>query len=503
MSGLVALKECLEAGIDAVVYEGRSEIGGQWAYQPDPEKATSSIYQGTILNSCRDSTSFSDFPLDPARYPDYFGHRPMLQYLQEYAQHFNLHKHIRLSTRILDAEQLPEGTWKLRISQDGDEEAVVADSLLCCTGHDSKPRIPDFPGRSDYQGEFLHSHYYRSPAPFEGKRVAIIGFGSSAVDIACEVAPQASELRVVARRGAWVLPRYVLGKPLEAWDNRATQVTLPQSLAQWLQTKLLETVEGKAPKEMRPDHKVLEQSPTVRGDFIEKVRTGVIKVTKASIDQVTPTGLALSNGETFDFDVIICCTGYDQLTIPFLPPNAIRDKDTPENSVNLYKFLINPDIDHLYFLGFMELFGPLMPTVEAQARHVAALITGRIPKASHETMLKDIDRQRTFQAKHFLPTERHTLIAFPIPYIDDLLAPLDANPTFGRLLGRVFSSGHPWKALGVLNAVYFAITSSAQWRLFGRGAKYDLASETVLRVAGGAETLSAAEVKELGLEERF
>lgn len=182
----------------------------------------SSIYQGTVLNSCRDTTSFTDFPLDPARYGDYFSHRQYLRYLYEYAEHFGLLQHVRLQTKVLSC--LPrgdDGSWTVRLqSKDGAVEDRHFSAVFACTGHLSTPTIPDFPGRVSFQGQLFHSHFYRTPGPFQGKRVVVIGLGSSAVDIACEIAPSAKELHIITRRGGWILPRYLLGKPVEGWDSK-------------------------------------------------------------------------------------------------------------------------------------------------------------------------------------------------------------------------------------------------------------------------------------------
>jgi dimethylaniline monooxygenase (N-oxide forming) len=90
---------------------------------------------------------------------------------------------------------------------------------LTCVGHLSTPYIPDFRGRESFKGKFMHSHYYRKPLEFAGKKVAIIGLGSSAVDIACEIGPLAEQCHVITRRGGWVIPRFILGRPTEAWDS--------------------------------------------------------------------------------------------------------------------------------------------------------------------------------------------------------------------------------------------------------------------------------------------
>jgi len=175
-----------------------------------------------MLNSCRDTSAFADFPFDPARHGDYLTHLQFVEYLRDYADHFGLGKHIRLNTNVLDCVPIEGGRWRVRIQEaaGGEIEELQFDAVLAASGHLSKPLTPDFKGRGDFKGRFLHSHYYRTPGPFEGKRVAFIGLGSSCVDIANEMAPQAKELHVVTRRGGWVLPRFALGKPCEAWDSR-------------------------------------------------------------------------------------------------------------------------------------------------------------------------------------------------------------------------------------------------------------------------------------------
>lgn len=273
---------------------------------------------------------------------------------------------------------------------------------------------------------------------------------------------------------------------------------MPISISQWLQTKLLSIVDGDPPKELRPNHKILEQSPTVRGDFLEKVRTGLITIQRNEVAAITERGVALADGgKQLDVDVIICATGYNQFDLPYLPANAVRSETSPPDFVDLYRFIHPPRLPNLFFLGYVELFGPLPPAVEAQARYTAAILSGRIALPSPEKMLQEQRAFHAWQQKNFIHSSRHALICHQIAYVDSLLEPLGAAPSFPRLLRSVFTS-NPWKALGVLNAVWFGIPSSAQWRLCGYGAKEALARETVLRIAGEKEGLSKREVELLG-----
>lgn len=282
---------------------------------------------------------------------------------------------------------------------------------------------------------------------------------------------------------------------------------MPIGMAQWLQTKLLEIVDGKPPQALRPSHKILEQSPTVRGDFIEKVRTQVINVHKGSVEHLTKDGLVISTvkgeetvTEEIKADVIIACTGYDQFDYPFLPGDVVRGPDTPANRVDLYKLIVPRRYDNLFMMGLAELFGPAAPTFEAQARWACAVLSGRVKLPPKVNMEEEVQKFQAWQEKQFIGSERHALVVYAVQYNDELLEPLGAVPSFGKCLRSVLTSGHPWRALKVLNAVWFGIPSAAQWRLFGYGAKEELAVATLLRIGAGGEALSKGEVNQLAVK---
>lgn len=283
---------------------------------------------------------------------------------------------------------------------------------------------------------------------------------------------------------------------------------LPIRTAQWLQTKLLQAVEGKPPAVMRPKHKLLEQNPTIRGDFIEKVRTGIIHVHRGTVERLTEDGMVISATDTdadgekttrreeeLKVDVVIACTGYNQFDCPFLPREALRSGETRANRAELYKLIVPPKYRNVFVMGHAELVGAAAPVFDAQARWACSVVCGRIQLPPPPKMQDEIRARHAWQDRHFLGTERHALAIYTIPYVDELLGPLGADPSLGRCLAKIFTTGHPWRALRVLNAVWFGIPSAAQWRLFGYGAKEELATETLLRIAAGAKTLSDGEVK--------
>ncbi|KAK1998926.1 FAD/NAD(P)-binding domain-containing protein [Colletotrichum falcatum] len=500
-SGLVAIKECLAAGLTVQCFERAHALGGQWLYDPAPTADShSSIYAGVILNSSRSTSGFSDFPIDPARYPIYYPHRLHLRYLNEYAAHFGLEKHVRYNTSVIGCVPREEGGWEVRVrgrgdsgNDDGEEEVLTFDAVVSATGISAKPVVPEYEGRDRFKGEVLHSHCYRVPNAFEGKKVVVVGLGSSAVDIACEIAPLAKELTVVSRRGGWVLPRFILGKAAEEWDSRASQTWLPGRVQEYLFQVILRHAAGKMPAELQPNHGITNQNITIRSDFLEKLQTGVLSLRRSTVASFTETGVLLADGTAVDADVLILATGYRVVDQPHLPPGVLASRDAPAPHVDLYKMIVPPRCRGLYVLGQTEQAGPANGVSEAQARFAAAVVAGRVRLPGEEEMMRDVHALRGWQAAHLVGSERHALTVEYVRYVDGLMAPLGAAPSTRKLLGRVFTSGRPLRSLRVLFAVIFGVAAPAQWRLFGEGSGADLAEETLLRTDAGAAELSEEE----------
>ena len=107
----------------------------------------------------------------------------MLAYLEEFTDHFGLREHIRFGSPVTSARLSDDGGWEVRV---GDGVPERFRSILVATGYDSVPLYPELPGRFD--GLQLHAHVYRTPEPFRGVDVVVIGLGCSATELACEIA---------------------------------------------------------------------------------------------------------------------------------------------------------------------------------------------------------------------------------------------------------------------------------------------------------------------------
>ena len=176
----------------------------------------SSAYRSLHINTSRRVMAFKTLPM-PDHYPDYPNHFQMAAYFDEYVDHFGLRERIRFRTEVLSVEPV-EGEWEVTVEDaDGEREADRYRAVLVANGHHWDPRWPEpaFPGADEFSGEQLHAHHYREPDVLPGKRVLVLGLGNSAVDIAVESSRIADATFLAMRRGAYVLPKYINGKPID------------------------------------------------------------------------------------------------------------------------------------------------------------------------------------------------------------------------------------------------------------------------------------------------
>ncbi|KAF8020448.1 hypothetical protein BT93_G0996 [Corymbia citriodora subsp. variegata] len=219
MSGLVAARELRREGHHVVVFEKGNEVGGTWVYDPriesdpsglDPAREVihSSMYKSLRVNLPRPIMGFSDYPFDakpgvgddPRPFP---GHEAVLRFLQGFAADSGVVELVRFGHEVVRIERAVEGRndewvveWRTR---GGEASAEVFEAVVVCNGKFTEPRLAEFPGRSTWRGEQIHSHNYRVPEPYKDKIVVIIGNGPSGIDIAKDVLHAAKEVHLASR----------------------------------------------------------------------------------------------------------------------------------------------------------------------------------------------------------------------------------------------------------------------------------------------------------------
>ncbi|HEY6891423.1 MAG TPA: NAD(P)-binding domain-containing protein [Solirubrobacter sp.] len=399
-SGIAAVKALAQRGIPFDCFEKSDRVGGNWVFRN--RNGMSSAYWSLHINTSRDRMAYSDFPM-PADYPDFPHHTQVAAYFDAYVDHFGLRERITFQTGVQRAEPC-EGGWKVTLDT-GEERRYRA--LLIANGHHWDPRWPEpaFPGADGFGGVQMHSHHYTGDDPelLAGKRVVVLGMGNSAMDIAVEATQTAERVFLAARRGAWIVPKYVFGRPL---DQFVTAPRVPLKVRQRFMATTLRAAVGDMERYglPKPDHRVLEAHPTISDSILTRLTHGDI-TPKPNIARLTAETVVFADGSEERADVVIYGTGY-KVSFPFFDPSVVS---APDNELPLYKRVFHPDLPGLYFLALLQPLGATMPLAEAQSEWICDHLTGRYVLPGRRELLEDIARERAALRRRYVASKRHTM----------------------------------------------------------------------------------------------
>jgi len=402
-AGLAAARELLAEGHRVVVFEQGNRIGGIWIYEesveddllginPKRQRLHSSMYAALRTNLPREIMGYLDFPFDtqfsggaPSKNTPrsvdsrrFCSHQEVLLYLEAYAERFNLNKCIRFNTSVAkvdpirtsccsdDGNTTPSSWPRWRVSSSSSLNSTAGphvmeeefDAVLVCNGHYSEPRVPQFPGFDVFPGLQTHSHNYRRPEEFTGKKVVLVGAAFSGMDIAQEI-----------------------------YDAGAAAVYL--SARQWEDPNTGEAPDGSGNGASQPP-------------LIQKVR---------NIDKLGADGSVLFEGglKIENVDVVMYATGY-LYRFPFLEGSeeAKQIVDIDDNRVGpLYKHILPPKFSPtLAFIGLLWKVVPF-PQFQLQSRWIARCLSGKVKLPTPEEMQAEVANYYTWMEEEKIP-KRYT-----------------------------------------------------------------------------------------------
>jgi dimethylaniline monooxygenase (N-oxide forming) len=400
-SGIAACQVLQARGIEFDCFEKGSGIGGNWRYGND--NGMSSAYRSLFINTSRTMMEYATYPM-PDEYPDYPHHTQIARYFEDYVDHFGFRDRIAFRTEVARVEPAGEG-WEVTLAGG---ESRRYDAVIVANGHHWDPKYPEpsFPGQDGFTGEQLHSHWYREPDQrFADRNVLVLGIGNSATDIACETSRVSRMTYLAMRRGAYVLPKFIGGVPLDqlspSWATR-----LPFQLTSPLLMRQINRLQG--PMESyglpTPDHKFGQAHPTVSAELLDRIGHGRITV-KPNLDRIDGSRVHFTDATSETIDTIVWCTGY-RITFPFLDDSVVG---TAGNQVSLYRRVVHPERPGLYFLGLVQPLGAIMPIAERQAEWVADLLEGSAALPAPERMRGAIERDDKALRKRYVASTRHTI----------------------------------------------------------------------------------------------
>lgn len=424
ISGLCAAVRLRQEGLPFIILDRHPDLGGSW---------WENRYPGVGVDTPSQLYEFSFFPYD---WKHYFatGH-DVYSYLHAVADHFDLHRDIRLGMSI-DSITFDEqrNRWDIEAcSATGEHTTLHAEIVISAVGAFNQPCLPDVPGLDRFTGPVFHTTDWQD-VDLTGKRVAVIGNGASAMQVVPAIAAGVEHLTIVQRTPQWISPFERLHEPIPD-SIRGLMKAFPAYRA-WYGLRLLWTFMDKLHPVLTrdPDWAYPARSINSKNDGQREYFTRYIESELAErpdlIEQVLPTyppygkRILLDNGwyssllrdnvtlETspkseltedtllvndreYPIDVVVLATGFR--VVRFLSTYSVTGRDGTtlsdawgEDDARAYYGLAVPD-----FPNFFVLYGPniapghggsLIPTVEAQMDYLVALLDG-----AHERLFDRIE----------------------------------------------------------------------------------------------------------------
>lgn len=426
-SGIATAKILHQRGIPFDCFEKGSGIGGNWRYLND--NGMSSAYKSLHINSSKRNMEYSDFPM-PDDYPDYPRHSQILAYFESYVDHFGFRNKITFQTEVRQVIPLDDGTYNVIIQNAAGERTEHYRAVIVANGHHWCPKYPDFPG--EFSGIVMHSHHYKTPDGMADKNILVVGIGNSACDIACETARIANQTYLSTRRSAYILPKYILGRPSDSYLTPlffAVPLWLRRIYGQFL--LFLARGSQTAYGVPVPKHPFLSEHPTITSDLLNLVGYGRVKI-KPNIQELAGDRVRFEDGTEAAIDIIIYGTGYE-IAFPFFDKSFIN----PENNhLPLYKRVIHPDYANLYFIGLFQPIGAIMPIAEWQSKWVAELLAGTATLPNQVEIKRAIAIEQKRVRRQYVDSSRHTMQIDWYPYVNEIKRELkrNAKPSLWQLI---------------------------------------------------------------------
>ncbi|OQR67042.1 dimethylaniline monooxygenase-like [Tropilaelaps mercedesae] len=440
-AGLVAAKVALEEGegAEVVCLERAADLGGIWWYRPNEMEQTT-VMEFTVTNTSKEMSAFSDYP-PSASLPAYLPHRDMLAYLKDYARAFGVREIIRFNSVVEQVSKMDDGRWRVVVKDilTNTVTSEVFDAVMVCIGHHSIPRSPRFQDQHLFKGRIIHGKVFKNSDGYRGKRVAVVGFGNSAVDIAISLTGLADQVYISVRCGTWIYPSHSGGVPLDyAMVRRLTQ-SMPSIVRNFVLDSFMQRCFNHDIVGLTPEHSVASQMGTVNDQLPRALLAKQIRL-MPPIQRFTESGVIFEDSdECVPVDEVILATGY-RPDIPFVD-SKYYGKCTTEGDVDrllLFKGMYSLCDDSIVFLGMIDAQGNLGQLFEMQARHFMAVYSGRVrlPERESERMEAVAQNIAAIKATFVGDSHRHAIMVDKMRYMDNLAEDMGVKPNWWTMLIR-------------------------------------------------------------------
>lgn len=334
MAGILAGIRLKNAGYDdIVIYEKADRVGGTWR---------ENTYPGLTCDVPSHSYTYS-FEPNPDWSSQYPAGPEIFAYFESVAAKYRVDELIRFNEEVVSSV-FEDGKWRLRTKKGGTD---TADFVISATGVLHHPSYPDIAGLDTFEGAMFHSARWDHSVPLDGRRIGVVGTGSTGVQIVTALAGRAANLKQFQRTAQWVrqgvnavyseeekaafradpelIHRLVHNDASEAglkmWSKAITEADSPEmAMVEAMVLKNLEdNVRDPVLKEkLRPTYRAACKRMVISPDYYEKIQYRNVEIVTDAIERVEPAGIRTSDGVLHELDVLALATGFkaDQFLRP-------------------------------------------------------------------------------------------------------------------------------------------------------------------------------------------
>lgn len=329
-----------QAGIDdIVILEKSSDLGGTWR---------DNTYPGC---GCDVPSHFYSYSFEP-HYPwawRYAKQSEILAYQHHVARKYDLERHVRYGCEVQRADyDEARALWTLKLK---DGSLIEAQSVVSAVGQLHQPAYPNIPGRELFRGKTFHSSHWDHDYELEGKSVAVIGTGASAVQFLPQIAPRVKSLKLFQRSPGWTFPKvekqfsrferwlldtfhfvhdldrlrvFIICEILAAAYNGnrllARLVTAISKLQMRWQVR-----DPELRRKLQPDFPIGCKRILLTNHWLPALARPNVEVVADAIREITETGVRTADGKLHEVDAIIYGTGF--AATQFLTPMAVHGRE--------------------------------------------------------------------------------------------------------------------------------------------------------------------------------
>jgi cation diffusion facilitator CzcD-associated flavoprotein CzcO len=333
------------------------------------------------------------------------------QYAVDVADKYDVRRHMRFNTTVEGAHWDEDAeVWRVALAGG---ETLVTRMLITATGFLSQPRMPEIPGIAGFEGKVVHTTAWDHDYRYEGRRIAVIGTGASAVQVIPELAKDAGELTVYQRTATHVMPKFDFGFS-PAVRRLFARVPVAQRALRWVSDVVLEIImvvmalhfrqlRGRAnisasdlakisrfasirDRELRarltPDYDLGCKRPTFSNDFYPAFTEPHVHLETTSIARIEADGIVTVDGRKTVIDTLVLATGFDLWEANFPAIEVVGRKGRNlgkwwrETRFQAYQGVSMPYFPNYFSLASPFAFSGLsfFHTIEYQMRHMGRLL---------------------------------------------------------------------------------------------------------------------------------